>query len=96
MYWTLFKLFVAVVFPIPVNPRVIKASTPPNTWICSCDSFTTLYAKATVFWNNRVMKSPFTVSPVPRPPTRRQSVRPSDHPLTREHIEKIIAANTTN
>ena len=50
MYWTLFKVLLAVFVPVPVSPKITRATQAENTWILTCNGFTTLFQEAKVFW----------------------------------------------
>lgn len=91
--WSFFKVLFVTLFPIPINPRVVKATQSPNTWICSCDGFTSVFQEAKVFWKTPAVEAVLGKSqppsdgalpgltPPPDPPeyvsTRRSSLRPT-------------------
>lgn len=94
MYWTLFKVLLAFFVPVPVSPKIVRASQAENTWILTCSGFTSAFEEGKKLW-----KSPYIINllqnydvtePAPRPPTpprvarsdevraRRSSIRPGD------------------
>lgn len=94
MYWTLFKVIVAMFVPVPVSPKIVRATHAENTWILTCKGFTSVFEEGKKAWKSpeiiSLLQPPVRVDEVlsrPSPPTpdpeniptkRRSSVRPSD------------------
>lgn len=91
MYWTLFKVLFALFVPVPVSPKITRATQAENTWILTCNGFTTLFQEAKVFWKSPALEqllgtsyesvnvTPSDPSSPSRPDevrTRRSSIRP--------------------
>lgn len=82
-YTTLFKIICAVFVPLPLNPRIDRDATKKNTWILSCDGFTTVFEELKVFWKTPAIEALLGKSrpvsndaPPPAPPTPPPSPKP--------------------
>ena len=75
MYWTLFKVIVALFVPVPISPKIVRATSAENTWILTCNGFTSVFEEGKKAW-----KSPEIV-PLLQPPVRVDEVRSRPTPL---------------
>ena len=73
-YWAFIKVICSLFIPIPIRPRVVAAIHVPNTWICSCDGFTSVFNEAKVFWTSPHIEA--ILKPDEHPMKRRASLRP--------------------
>lgn len=86
MYWTLFKVIMALFVPVPISPKIVRATSAENTWILTCNGFTSVFEEGKKAWRAPEIIS-LLQTPEPSPPQpvrvdevrqRRSSVRPSD------------------
>ena len=54
MYWLLLKLVLASFVPLPVNPKLTRPDPKKNFWTFECDSFTSCFKVAKVFYTDTV------------------------------------------
>ena len=75
MYWTLFKVIVALFVPVPISPKIVRATSAENTWILTYNGFTSVFEEGKKAW-----KSPEIV-PLLQPTVRVDEVRSRPTPL---------------
>ena len=52
MYWTLFRIFLSVFVPLPINPRLKRPDPSKNFWTFECDGFVSCFNAAKVFYTD--------------------------------------------